>query len=145
MDTWTTRDLPVLTAIVSMTDEGEDYITPVQIAERTGLDERTVNISLFALAAERDRPFFQWDDGTAMGSETREMVDVSDPTGRAREAVGAWPTPESLAQSIVDALKQAADDEPDETKKGKLLDAAQRLTESVVGGVLTAWASGVLG
>ncbi|WP_020387712.1 hypothetical protein [Kribbella catacumbae] len=50
---------------------------------------------------------------------------VGAPTGHARRVVGAWPTPESLADRIIAALNDAADNEPDEAKKGKLRRAAE--------------------
>jgi hypothetical protein len=46
VDVWEARDLPVLRAIVELTDEGVRHIDPQQLVERTGLDTRTVRIAL---------------------------------------------------------------------------------------------------
>jgi hypothetical protein len=35
--TWETRDLPVLKAVVALTDEGGDYIEPPEIGGANGL------------------------------------------------------------------------------------------------------------
>lgn len=42
------------------------------------------------------------------------------PTGEARRAVGAWPTPESLAERLVVAMDQAAEVEQDAEVRGWL-------------------------
>ena len=48
-------------------------------------------------------------------------------TDEARQVVGQWPTPESVADRIVAALLEAADREPDERKRTKLRAAADAL------------------
>jgi hypothetical protein len=48
------------------------------------------------------------------------VVGIGAPTGHARRVVGAWPTPEGLADRIIATLNEAAYNEPDEAKKGKL-------------------------
>lgn len=101
------------------------------------MDEATVERALWALAGEQP-PFFQYMDATTFGG--RSMTAVHDPTGHARRTVGAWPTQETLAESIVTALQQAADNEPDEAKRGrlrKLADAVGDVGKATVVGVLT--------
>lgn len=115
--TWETRDLPVLRAIVEITDEGGWHIEPEHVAERTGLDVETVGRAFNALAAEQP-PFFEFLDGTTFGSRAREIIDVFNPTGHARRTVGTWPTAESLADRIVSGLEAAAEAEEDEDKRG---------------------------
>jgi hypothetical protein len=117
--TWEQRDLPVLRSIVELTDEGGRYIQPQQIAERTGLDTIAVQRALNALAAE-DPSFFEFVDSTALGSASREIGYVKDPTGHARRAVGTWPTADALADRIIAGLNQAADAEEDEDRRGRL-------------------------
>lgn len=52
---------------------------------------------------------------------------VGKPTGHARRAVGAWPTPESIADRLISALDEAADREPDPERKGWLRKTAAYL------------------
>jgi hypothetical protein len=52
---------------------------------------------------------------------------VGEPTGHARRAVGAWPTPESIAARLISALDEAADREPDPERKGWLRKTAAYL------------------
>jgi hypothetical protein len=52
---------------------------------------------------------------------------VGEPTGHARRAVGAWPTPESIADRLIGPLDEAADREPDPERKGWLRKAAAYL------------------
>jgi hypothetical protein len=49
---------------------------------------------------------------------------VERPTGEARRRLGMWPAPESLADRLMQATAIAADQEPDEEKRGKLKTAA---------------------
>jgi hypothetical protein len=116
-DTWTDRDLPVLNAIVGMTEEGADGIEPHEISSRIGLPEDQVQRALQALADEHP-PFFEASEATA--AEGRIVLLVANPTGYARRTVGAWPTAETLADRLTQALAKAADDEPDEEKRGWL-------------------------
>jgi hypothetical protein len=120
-DTWTARDLPVLEAIVELADEGSSQIRPNQIVDRTGLSSDLVMRALFALADD-DPPHFTYVDGSSMGR--RHIIAVKSPTGKARRAVGSWPTPEIMADRLIDALNQAAENEPDEARKGRLRQAA---------------------
>ena len=119
--TWESRDLPVLAAIVALYDESGAAVRAEQIVEATGLTEVDVQRALFALADEQPL-FFSTIDGSSLAG--RAVLAVTQPTGQARRAVGAWPTAETLADRIVAALNAAADDEPDPVKKGKLRSAA---------------------
>lgn len=83
----------------------------------TGFEDATVQKALQALADE-DPPFFDFSDASSMAG--RFIAAVANPTGHARRTVGAWPTAESLADRLVSALTQAADNEPDEEKRGWL-------------------------
>lgn len=117
--TWETRDLPVLKAIVEMTDEGGLHIKPGAVAARTGLTQDEVEIAFAALAAEHP-PFFSFADVTTMGSTRRGIGWVYHPTGHARRTVGTWPTAEGMADRIIAGLERAAEAEEDEEKRGRL-------------------------
>lgn len=115
-----------------------------EIAERTGLDHRTVITALFALANEHPALFTYHDLSDMDG---RDLA-VIDPTGEARRRVGSWPTPQSLADAIVEALKQAAETEADPERKTGLRRTVDFLTgvgSGVLTGVATAAMSGQLG
>src|SRR5687767_12580603 len=103
-DTWTTRDMPALRAIVEMYEETGEAIRPSAIVAHTELDEETVQAALRALNSE-DPPFV-----TRMQRRTAGGFSlVGSPTGHARRAVGNWPTAESMADKLVSALTEAAE------------------------------------
>lgn len=120
--TWETRDLPVLKAIIDITEEGESLIQPHQITQRLGMDPVDVRRALAALAGAQP-PFFHFEDTTDNDTDGREIDAIHSPTGAARKAVGQWPS-ELLARQIIDGLLEAADAEPDEEKRSKLKQTA---------------------
>ncbi len=124
--TWATRDLPVLKAIVEMSEQGHYLISPHHIAAHTNMDETEVRRALAALAGEKP-PFFEFEDTTDFDSGMREIDAVRNPSGHARRAIGAWPTAEALAREIVAALEAAAEEEPDEEKRENLKQTARFL------------------
>jgi hypothetical protein len=119
--TWETRDLPVLEAIVRTYDETGESPSPPAIAETCGLSGDEVQRALRAL--DYNEPSFVTKMYVAGGGAG--VVAIGAPTGHARRTVGAWPTPDNLADRIIVALNEAADNEPDEGKKGKLRRAAE--------------------
>ncbi|MGC4940784.1 hypothetical protein [Kribbella sp. DT2] len=118
--TWETRDLPVLEAIVRLYDETGSAMRPSAINAAAGLSEDDLQRALRALR-DNEPPFVTKMSGSLGGG----IMLVGAPTGHARRVVGAWPTPEGLADRIVAALNEAADNEPDEAKKTKLRRAAE--------------------
>jgi hypothetical protein len=76
-----------------------------------------VQLAMQALA-DKYPPFFKAIDGSSAAG--REIFGAANPTGHARRTVGAWPTPETLANRLTEALAKAADNEPDEEKRGWL-------------------------
>jgi hypothetical protein len=141
-DTWLVRDLPVLEAIVELTDEGETNIGPQVIARRTGIDVGQVNTALGALADESPSLFHSIEVTTADGK--RHFAAVERPIGGARRRVGGWPTPESLADQLLAAFGAATAAESDAAKKSKLQGVAEFLggvgrdvLVSVTSGILT--------
>jgi hypothetical protein len=118
-DTWDARDLPILRAIVEMSDDGAWYIDPPAIAEYTGLGVETVNTGLRALALENP-PFFEYSDRTAMGQSQREIGGIHNPTGHARRMVGTWPKPEDRIAEMIAVLLEAAEREPEVLPRPRL-------------------------
>jgi hypothetical protein len=112
-DTWTTRDLPVLRAIVDLFEEEEDEggIQPWQIQQRSGFDEATVQKALRTLNRQ---PYFEDAQVIANG----EIWMVGAPTAEALRVVGQWPSPEALLNRLIAELQHAAEDEglPDEER-----------------------------
>jgi len=120
--TWTSRDLPVLTAIVEVYERTGRVMRPNEIVEQPGVDADHVEAALRALEGE-DPPFITKLERRASGGISL----IGKPTGQARRAVGAWPTPESIADRLVAALDEAAEREPDPELKGWLRKTAASL------------------
>lgn len=116
--TWESRDLPVLDAAVRYLDEhaGESFPQGYDLAEMTGLSNEDVTRALTALEHQYVRIQKTYGD-----PKNWTVMAVYPGT---REAVGQWPTPESLADRLVQAMAAAADQEPDEEKRGRLKTAA---------------------
>lgn len=120
-ETWESRDLPVLRAIVDLfVDTGDAYIDVGSICRRSGLDNNVVQPALRALYTE---PFLQEDGKRAKASG--ELYYVGAPTGNALRVAGAWPTPEALLDRLVRALETAGDEEGrDDEERSKFKRAA---------------------
>jgi hypothetical protein len=118
--TWGSRDLPVLNAIVQHFDEhGPDIATVKHFAEVTGLEAKEVYRAVMALS-----PTYLELSITMGGEEGAAVQGVTD---EARRAVGQWPSPDVWADRIVKAYQQAAEQEPDENKRGRLRATAEAL------------------
>jgi hypothetical protein len=114
--TWESRDLVVLEAAVKSLDEhaGNAFPTGSDLQELTGLSADDVKRSLLAL----DGAYLEVRKVLAGGSASHWRVVDAYPN--ARLVVGQWPTPEALADRLTQALATAADNEPDEEKRGWL-------------------------
>ena len=135
-DTWTTRDLPVLRAVVDIYDTtGRSIIRTRDIETATGFDKDTVQRALRAL---NTHPSHFEKVTAAFGGE---IVAVGPPTGSALRVAGAWPSPENLLERLIAALQDAAKDETREPEeRSKLKQAA-----SVLGSLATQLAVNALG
>lgn len=111
IDTWSTRDLPVLRAVCILADENGGIASFAQIAEATGMDLQSIGRAVNALRLE-EPPFFSASIGMGMMNGTVQRV-----SGHARRTVGQWPSPESLADQLVKALTVAADRSQDEEER----------------------------
>jgi hypothetical protein len=124
--TWETRDLPVLEAMVRHFDDVEVHRLDIDpLAAMTALPRTEVERALKALH-EAVPPYI----AGHMTAQASYPIVLSGVTERARRAVGQWPTPESWADRMTQALNEAADQEPNPEKKGLL-----RQTADVVGGI----------
>ncbi|RZT11617.1 hypothetical protein EV589_5814 [Mycobacterium sp. BK558] len=102
-ETWASRDLPVLKAVVEL--YGRDNEAEVwDIRQLTGFDEETVHRALLALSRES-----YFDEITTYGPNQVDYI--GPPTGHALRAAGQWPTPDNLLQNLIAGLEAAAGDD----------------------------------
>jgi predicted transcriptional regulator len=123
-DTWAVRDVPVLSAVVELLDHSY-MVTVSDVAEKTGLDLAEVSRSLEAMD-----PTFVDFRKTETGGDPRFWY-VNRVTPEARQAIGQWPTAESLVDRLVKAFGDAADHEEDAERHYQLRQAAGLLGETV--------------
>jgi hypothetical protein len=135
-DTWNTRDLPVLQAVVDIYEDSGTYLTrATAIERRTGLDPDMVQRALRRLNSQPS--FFE----KVVEASGGQIVMVGPPTADALRVAGAWPSPEQLLQRLINALETAADDDargPEERSKF-------RQAASYLGSIATQVAIGALG
>jgi len=136
-DTWAARDLPVLTAAVSLLEESY-MVTVTDIAARTGLDDTAVARALETL----DPVYVDFRKTTTGGDPTFWYVHKATPA--ARQAVGQWPTADSLVTRLAAELTAAAQVEQDGELKG-LLSYAARLIGDTLRDVAVRAAGAVVG
>jgi len=123
-DTWAARDLPVLAATVHLLEESY-MVTVTDIAARTGLDEQAVARALETL----DPVFVDFRKTTTGGDPTFWYVLKA--TTAARQAVGQWPTADTLITALAAELTAAAADEQDAERKGLLSYAARLIGDTL--------------
>jgi DNA-binding MarR family transcriptional regulator len=114
-DTWTSRDLPVLEAIVRLLDQGAYMVTVRELAGDTGLDPASIDRAITALEGQYVVEYEQF--ATAGDPNSWRVRQV---TAEARRAVGQWPSPEGLVDALAEAFGSAAEQEPDSEKKSRL-------------------------
>jgi len=124
-DTWVSRDLPVLDAVVRLLDEGSFAVTVADIAGQTGLDTKTVDRALDAL----DGPYVAKYQKMMTGGIADSWY-VTAVTAAARRVVGQWPTAESMAERLAAAFSEAADEEKDPERKSRLRQIARFFGET---------------
>ena len=121
-ETWTSRDLPVLRAIVDIYEETGSPMGPDAVETATEFDAETVQAALRALDSE-EPPYISKLERVMTG----DIIFIGAPTGHARRAVGAWPTAETIADRLVKALDEAAEREPNPERKSWLSKTATYL------------------
>jgi hypothetical protein len=143
--TWEARDLPVLDAAARIIDRDGPvpgaYIR--DIATDAGLEIDEVVRATHALEDAGLIEMAQRSLGGGGGNWR-----VCGLSGGARQIVGQWPTPENLADRIVAALQDAADNAPSEEERSRakrLLDGASGVGKGVLTGVLVKVLSGEVG
>lgn len=111
-DTWFSRELPVLKALVRIIERADLNGFPAvqNIAAEAHLEVRAVQRSLDALDGE----YVDFQPTGQIGGFVKRI------TPAARRAVGQWPTAESLADRLIAAMEEVADKTDDSEKKGLL-------------------------
>ena len=122
--TWGPREMPVLDAVVSLMEQSY-MVTVSDIADRTGLELAEVARSLDALD-----PTYVDFRKTETGGDPRFWY-VLKVTPEARQAVGQWPTAESLIDQLAKAFRDAADSEDDPERHYQLRQAASLLESGI--------------
>ena len=120
-DTWASRDLPVLDAVVSQVDEllpAGDVPEAIDIADATGLEIPEVATALSALAGD----YIELHKALELSGWFITSV-----TPAARRAVGQWPTGENLIDRLAAGISQAAEEESDPEQKRQLKGVAREL------------------
>jgi hypothetical protein len=139
-DTWTGRDLPVLRTVVECYEESGTFLTrAADLERRTGFDHDTVQRALRAL---NSLPSFFEKVTEASGGE---VIFVGPPTARARQVAGFWPSPETLFDSLVEALEGAATDETRQPEERSKLEKAALYLSSTAAQVAIAALGGAGG
>lgn len=118
-DRWTQYDLPVLEAIARLEERPDRHVGAHQLATESGLELESVKQSLRRLEGE-------YVSFTAMPGDSDPLNSVRNIRllGTARRATKQWPSPEDALSSLVNALTEVADQEPDAEKKSRLQRAA---------------------
>jgi hypothetical protein len=122
-ESWTTRDLRVLDALVRRFEERGGAATPIdghQLADQLGMLPEQV-----LLAVEALRPTYV--DAQILAHPGADAYIVRGVTDEGRRAVGQWPTPEGIVDRLVQGLLDAADQELDEQKRSRLRSIAEGL------------------
>jgi hypothetical protein len=127
-DTWARRELPILLAAYRRIESGERPSAgqAEQMRQELGMPVRDFQRGLEALV-NADPPYLEvrfaggWSDEKAGGGF------VDDVTERARRELGAWPTADMFVDQLAEALRRAADDEPEPERQGRLRQAADVL------------------
>jgi hypothetical protein len=122
-ETWTSRDLPVLDAVVQLLDESPGgLLLGQQVVERTGMDPVDVERAVWALSPGYVILGQQMAAEGGIGMQCLDGV-----TAEARRVVGQWPTGESLVDQLASGIAQAAEQEADPEQKRRLLAIARDL------------------
>jgi hypothetical protein len=129
--TWASRELPILLAAYARVESGEraSISQLEEMRQELGMDVCEFERGLEALANAHP-PYIELQLGGGWTDEKAGGGYVDGVSERTRRELGAWPTADTLVDQLADALRRAADDEPELERKGRLRQAAD-----VVGGM----------
>jgi hypothetical protein len=118
-DTWFSRDLPVLDAVVRWFEESEGLPEVCDVVPMVGFDVAMVVKALSALHPD----YLEFN----RGSGDREAWFVQEVQPSARRAVGQWPTPANLTDRLLAELDEADTKTDDPVRKGKIKQLVQTI------------------
>jgi hypothetical protein len=120
MEMWTTRELPVLRALVEQFDDPDTLqVRPEQLSQADGLTADDVNRALRALSEARP-PYIEG----VMPDQYSYPVIITGVTERARRATGLWPASDQAVDVLVAALQSAGETDPDPDRRSGFRKAA---------------------
>ena len=125
-ETWTTRELPILQAILRRVDSGEDRPDLADIGADTGIPPLQLTAGVEALY-NANPPYLDFESASGWGPDRYGGGYVSMVSERARREVGTWPSADSMLQQLIDALERAADTEPREEERSRIRSVAAYL------------------
>jgi hypothetical protein len=122
-DTWFTRDLPVLRAIVRLVDEGEHGGSPYllgQVVPASGLPKADVVNAARALVSAGY--------AEALTNHAGDIVRFTAVSPEARRLAGLWPTPQGEWERLLEQLAARAANAPTDVERDRwrAFDAAAR-------------------
>lgn len=136
-DVWFSRDLPVLLEVVRRVDSGERHPEVHRLPEATGLIAEDCQLALHALQRTG-----YLDIVTAHGGH---VINIKSVSGRAYTIAGLHPDGDDIADRLVSALRQAAEQTADEEDRSTLRKAARYVADiprDIAVGVVSAVISG---
>ena len=142
-ETWMSRDLPVLRALVEAFDDPERYrMSPEEIKTVTGFSDDDVHRALRVLN-EASPPLIK---GT-MVNQLSYPVMVMGVSERARVATGQWPKPEDLVDALARAFEDAAKsgDPQEGSRLRRIAEDLRGAARDVAIRVVTGWISQTMG
>jgi hypothetical protein len=139
METWNSRDYPVLRETARLVEEAE-IGQGARLADIAAAADVEVEAAIKALRAlEADGMVeVRW----MMPAHAARVVQIS---GEARRQVGLWPTPSTGLERMIEALEAIAehtDDEDKRTRARRVLDGLSGAGKSVGLAMATAYATG---
>lgn len=141
---WENRDLPVLRVIVDEYEANGGYTTVTRevIAEKTGFTLEKVDLSLLTLSNSTDAFFSVVGAGGGIG-----IAGVYNLTDNAYRAVGEWPTPDDLADRLIERFIQFAETAPEEeaSKVRAAVSVLGDIGKATLSAILAGFATGTVG
>ena len=134
--TWANRELPILRVALRRIDSGESLPDLESIRLEIGLDVTQMRAGLKALQSASP-PYLV--ARVMLAGPDNVSGFVEDVTERTRRTLGTWPTPTSVLDALVLALREDAEHQTSEDSKSHLKGAAD-----VLGGMFKQIAIGVI-
>jgi hypothetical protein len=120
-DTWASTDLPVLGAAIELCLEAPGQLLRFhELVDRLSLPYETVRAAMLRLDSASPsylKVVTEWGDDDGL-----DIVLFGQPAERGLRAVGAWPTPESALDRLIEAMEARAEQTGSEEERSKARD-----------------------